>query len=365
MTYYEELDIPPTASAEKIRHSYKILVRLLHPDQCADPNLKRLAELQMRRLNRILDVLTDPEQRRRYDIGLKAAAGPLPRYPEAIVSPRSAGIWQRRWFVGLLAWLPALAGLAICVGALMYYEPAGSAPAATPSSADLSANSGSHLPATPESAPVTKQSFATEPDSEANSASQALWEPLKVSETEQASRRSEHRQALAPLPVRQVLPAVPLPVAAAVAPSRPDFDAAPPLSAARFDRPLSKPPTLAGNWYFIRSHRQTASPGMYAPEYIELRISESTGLFRGRYYARYRVTDRAIDPEVVFQFEGPASAPVAQLPWTGPGDSGGKVSLRLISPDRMEVIWIASRLSLALDLTSGTAQLVRQQESRN
>ena len=104
---------------------------------------------------------------------------------------------------------------------------------------------------------------------------------------------------------------------------------------------------------------------MYSPDYIELRVSESAGVLLGRYQARYRVTDRAIDPDVSFQFEGSASAPSTQLPWTGPGGAAGKVILRLVSADQLEVTWTANRLSSALGLASGTAQLIRQQESRN
>ena len=74
MNYYEELGVSSSASHEEIRHSYKALARLLHPDQITDVSLKTVAELQMRRLNQILSVLTDPEERRRYDLSLEVPA---------------------------------------------------------------------------------------------------------------------------------------------------------------------------------------------------------------------------------------------------------------------------------------------------
>src|ERR1035441_2912947 len=70
MTYYEELGVPTEASREEIRQAYKRLVRLLHPDRCSDPATRVLAELQMRRLNGILEVLSHPEERANYDRSL-------------------------------------------------------------------------------------------------------------------------------------------------------------------------------------------------------------------------------------------------------------------------------------------------------
>src|ERR1022692_1072089 len=70
MTYYEELGVPAEASREEIRQAYKRLVRLLHPDHCGDPATRVLAELQMRRLNGILEVLSHPGERANYDLSL-------------------------------------------------------------------------------------------------------------------------------------------------------------------------------------------------------------------------------------------------------------------------------------------------------
>ena len=74
MTYYEELGIPPSASEEEVRNTYRRLCRMLHPDRYTDATEKELAELQMRRLNDVAVTLTDRICRARYDEQLDEAA---------------------------------------------------------------------------------------------------------------------------------------------------------------------------------------------------------------------------------------------------------------------------------------------------
>src|SRR2546425_4548872 len=74
MNYYEELGLCASASSEQVRQAYLNLVRLLHPDQQQDENLRALAECQMKRLNQVYGVLSEPERRRRYDAGLHSEA---------------------------------------------------------------------------------------------------------------------------------------------------------------------------------------------------------------------------------------------------------------------------------------------------
>ncbi len=70
MNHYEELGLGCSATTEQIRSAYRNLARLLHPDQQRDEELRRLAEVQMRRLNFIHAVLADPVLRSRYDASL-------------------------------------------------------------------------------------------------------------------------------------------------------------------------------------------------------------------------------------------------------------------------------------------------------
>src|SRR5580700_977826 len=67
INFYEELGVAADASPEEIRDAFRSLARLLHPDQQTDNQLKETAERQMRKLNPIYAVLSDPEKRRRYD----------------------------------------------------------------------------------------------------------------------------------------------------------------------------------------------------------------------------------------------------------------------------------------------------------
>ncbi len=71
MNYYEELGIKPDADAEEIRKAHRRLVKLMHPDHQRDESLKLLAETQMRRLNSIVAVLLDKEEREEYDEELR------------------------------------------------------------------------------------------------------------------------------------------------------------------------------------------------------------------------------------------------------------------------------------------------------
>jgi len=73
ITYYEELGVDNDASADDIRDAFRTLVRLLHPDQQTDAQLKDMAERQMRKLNRIYAVLSDPARRSAYDDSLESS----------------------------------------------------------------------------------------------------------------------------------------------------------------------------------------------------------------------------------------------------------------------------------------------------
>src|SRR6266849_6282484 len=74
MDYYEELGISRRATEKEIRRSYKRLTLLFHPDQQQDPEMRVLAETQMKRVNEMVGILTEPERRVLYDQSLSAGA---------------------------------------------------------------------------------------------------------------------------------------------------------------------------------------------------------------------------------------------------------------------------------------------------
>lgn len=112
-SYYDELGVSSRASAEEIREAYRNLVRLLHPDQQTENSLKEAAEHQMKHLNSISVVLTDPEKRRQYDSDC-ALAHERPHFfifhpPPTSPRPRSPA--------GMMAWVSAaLVGGALISG---------------------------------------------------------------------------------------------------------------------------------------------------------------------------------------------------------------------------------------------------------
>ncbi len=308
MTHYEELGVSPRASRDEIRHAYKQLVRLLHPDQFQDDDARRLADLQMKRLNGILKLLTDPEARAAYDYSLLDRLAP-PKRPEPL-----RGWRDPRWRP-----LAAVAGtLLVLVCCAVWPVPPPPRP-----------QSPSALP--PVSAPP---------------------QPKPV---QRIPSRGPHRTAEDSTTDPIFTDPDPSPHAEA---SPPTETPAPDLPRAREPSQPPTLPTIAGDWLFVATP-EIRTTG-YPPEYIELRVVENHGALRGRYRARYRVADRAISPNVAFQFEGRAPPGGGVLPWRGAGGSQGEVTLRLLDNGNLDVEWSANRLGEELGLISGKARLVRK-----
>jgi len=66
-TYYDILQIKPTAAPEAITASYRKLARQYHPDRNDSPDATRL----MQEINEAYDVLNDPQKREAYERFLK------------------------------------------------------------------------------------------------------------------------------------------------------------------------------------------------------------------------------------------------------------------------------------------------------
>jgi hypothetical protein len=71
-TLYDELGARPDASAAELRHAYRSRARQIHPD--LRPGDDAAAAEAMSRLNAAYRVLSDPDDRRRYDLELALAA---------------------------------------------------------------------------------------------------------------------------------------------------------------------------------------------------------------------------------------------------------------------------------------------------
>ncbi|HYZ53589.1 MAG TPA: J domain-containing protein [Streptosporangiaceae bacterium] len=92
--YYQVLGVPRNASQEEIQQAYRKLARAYHPDLNKDPD----AEERFKDISEAYAVLSDPEERRRYD-----AFGPDFRQVSPDVDPdafRRAGAGGRTWRSG-------------------------------------------------------------------------------------------------------------------------------------------------------------------------------------------------------------------------------------------------------------------------
>lgn len=69
-SHYDVLEVSPQASAPTLRAAYKSLMQRHHPDRVQTAE----AQGQARRINEAYELLSDPQQRRRYDEALAAAA---------------------------------------------------------------------------------------------------------------------------------------------------------------------------------------------------------------------------------------------------------------------------------------------------
>lgn len=129
--YYGILGLAPGASEEEIRHAFRRLAKLWHPDRyrMAPDDLRQQAERRMRRLTEAYSMLGDAERRADYDAQLGLAAsgrqpvakgisfGPATRF--TVPGYQMSRAWQADTtdahglgtFVGLLSTVVALAAL--------------------------------------------------------------------------------------------------------------------------------------------------------------------------------------------------------------------------------------------------------------
>jgi curved DNA-binding protein CbpA len=373
MTYYEELGLPLSASEEQIRQAYKSLARLLHPDQQGEESLRRLAEAQMKRLNAIYAVLSDPVQRRFYDLSLEPGAGaPLvPTMPAPLVSGWRKLLRATHSDVRFAAWL---VGATLLAGGL-YWIFTGDArsrvPAAAPAWAPQAAAPAAEAAAEP--LPESRDALLKELD-HLRRRVQALEAERDDTRAHAAGPRARGLPAAGPASLAVPAPGgqtgAPLPEPPAISGQTPPTQAAtaPQLAgpgmppAPQAARPRLGISSFAGTWFYTPPRVAPSSKVLYPPEYIEAAIVEEAGVLRGRYYGRYRVSDRAISPEVIFQFEGRPQPEVAVLEWHGGGGAHGEIRLKLLSENAMEVNWSAAELGSPPGLAAGTAVLVRRVE---
>ena len=119
-SHYQRLGVPPDASAESLRQAFRQLSKRYHPDTTALP--QREAEAAFRELQKAYSVLSDPNERRRYDAEL-AMLGPAssPAPLRSVVMPPQLQQQRRplsggEWLALLLLVSAALFSLLLGVG---------------------------------------------------------------------------------------------------------------------------------------------------------------------------------------------------------------------------------------------------------
>ncbi len=66
-SYYQVLEVEPSASEEKIKQQYLFLVQAWHPDKFSNAEQKAMAEEKIKEINIAYDTLKDPSKRAEYD----------------------------------------------------------------------------------------------------------------------------------------------------------------------------------------------------------------------------------------------------------------------------------------------------------
>ena len=320
ITYYEELGVEEKASQEEIRDSFRALVRLLHPDQQSDPQLKEMAERQMRKLNRIYAVLSDRERRAAYDGALRA-----PRHAAPIIVFSGAEGNLRKLIIRLVA----ITGIVLSSALLIWFMATSNNNDSRTQEAHASSGRADGLP-------------------DGGDQIARLRDQLRSAEAERDSALAQIEK----LGGKAAVAKAEAPDAGAATGSENTVAEKEPAPLARF----------AGLWFFGAGNGSASAGGKsrYPPEYIQLRISETSGVLHGQYHSRYQVLDRAISPDVDFTFTGTPAGDALHCAWQGPGGARGKMILKLAAGQTIDLAWSANELGSLQWLTNGDATLEKK-----
>ena len=330
MTYYEEFGISSSATPEEIRHAHRRLVKILHPDLHMEQGNRQLAEIQTRRVNGIAETLLDTARREAYNANLLPVKVPPPQLSYSLYAFALAILF----FVGGL-WLfqgehPVLSAQA----------PAVSAPSLTGDSPTARPTLGNRK------TPTTQATSSQHPNS-----GPATVTPPPIS-ADQENKPTRGEQVL--------VEPEPQPARSTAKPSaQPTAETNPPKPTVAIPAQPENP--LTGTWLYVPAPVAEADRNIYRPEYIEMRVRSVQGMIEGQYRARYHVPDRPLSPNVGFHFAGKPGPAATAFRWTGSNGVAGRVELKLISANSVQVNWRVTELAELADLVSGTAILTRVQ----
>ncbi len=321
MTHYEELGVSPDAPAEEIRRAFRRTSRLLHPDFQSAPELREAAEVQMRRLNEVVEMLCEPESRAAYDRSLdKTRPSSFVAQPEPSLSSS----------------VPPTLIAGLVFGALAMFcwnivtSPAAIVPASEPALGAWNAEPPPPVRSHAAAAPVVRGSRGLP-------AVIVAPEPIPVAAPPVAPDLSLKSEASPPA-------------------NQPPVDA---LGPTQSPAPAAHtgPATLEGIWLLQREDRGPLGPGEYAADFIELKLRQRGDHFEGAYRSRYRIPGGAGAPEVNFRFEGAIGE--QEFTWSGRNGSRGKVRLNLDPHGVLNLSWVAEARIPGSLLSEGAAKLIR------
>lgn len=343
MTYYEEFGIPSSATPDEIRHAHRQLVKILHPDLHMEEKNRQLAEIQTRRINGIAQTLLDTERRDLYDISLLLPMGHV-----------KASHAQTQWPYSHIA--TAAVTVALVLGGRWMTQ----GPAVSRSHEVQQAPPGATPIEVGESHAFRKT--VNTPTAERNN--RPATERTQERDTTVAAQTSPgsplHVDKLDVKPTRAVDP----PHAETTITSQSRSAALPeanPPAAQPASPTKQKESPLIGTWIYVPAPVTDDDSNIYRPEYIEMRVRNIQGVIEGQYRARYHVPDRPLSPNVGFRFAGQAGSESTSFRWSGSNGLAGKVVLKLMTSNSIQVDWKVTDLVATADLVSGTAILTRVQ----
>jgi hypothetical protein len=305
----------------------------------------------MRRLNLMLEVLTDPVKRAIYDESI-APPRALTRVPHWVPEEnpvRSEETHRVRFAVRHWFWVSLGTMLAI-VG--IWYGTSHEPPAVQPEltaarSGAVQTPSGRPAPTVADPQPALRRE-EPEPELSDSPVLRALSEHGPSGSLQAIENRSEGKE-LAEVP-NVAMPDLSIPETEPLLP-------APEVHKAKMRLHTG----FAGRWLYAAGPSPKTEQGRYIAADVELVLTQDQGNLTGTYWGRYRSSDQATSPEVRFRLKGPApSGTQAKLRWTSSDGAQGEAELQLLSGSLMTLNWWATKTGDQTGLASGTARLVRQ-----
>jgi hypothetical protein len=117
---------------------------------------------------------------------------------------------------------------------------------------------------------------------------------------------------------------------------------------------------LEGEWIYAPAKPERRKPGLFPPDFIELKLFSSQGELHGFYHARYQVDEtRDISPDVSFQLSA-QEVNARTLTWESSNGSRGWLKVNPLDKSTIKVQWQTTVYSKQPSLTAGVATLVRR-----